>query len=98
MSVWESVEALRAYSYDSAHATVLRRRREWFERLEQPSLALWWVPAGTTPSVADGVDRLAYLEQHGPTVIAFTFKAPFEASVDGLALPASRRARPCSAG
>ena len=33
MSVWESVEALRGFVYGEAHAAVLRRRREWFERL-----------------------------------------------------------------
>ena len=34
MSVWSSIEALRAFTYSTAHVDVLRRRREWFERLE----------------------------------------------------------------
>jgi len=29
MSVWESLEHLRAYVYKSAHTVALRRRREW---------------------------------------------------------------------
>src|SRR2546430_1110855 len=33
MSVWESIEALRAFVYSTpAHLTVMKRRREWFER------------------------------------------------------------------
>ena len=36
MSVWESVEALRAFAYGDAHAAVLRRRRDWFARLGEP--------------------------------------------------------------
>ena len=36
MSVWESVEALAAFVYGEAHREVLRRRREWFERLTEP--------------------------------------------------------------
>src|SRR3954468_18819057 len=30
MSVWESVDHLRAYAYQSAHLDFLRRRRDWF--------------------------------------------------------------------
>jgi hypothetical protein len=32
MSVWTDLEALRAYVFRTAHAAVMRRRREWFER------------------------------------------------------------------
>jgi len=34
MSVWESLEALSSFVYRSAHTDVLKRRREWFEKLE----------------------------------------------------------------
>ena len=34
MSVWRSLEDLRAYVYRSAHAEVLRRRAEWFTRMD----------------------------------------------------------------
>ena len=66
MSVWESVEALRAFVYGDAHAAVLRRRREWFERLGEPETALWWVPAGRMPTVAEAEERLATLRARGP--------------------------------
>ena len=33
MSVWDSVEALAAFVYGAAHIPVLRRRREWFDRM-----------------------------------------------------------------
>ncbi len=74
MSVWESVEALRAFVYGEDHAAVLRRRREWFERLAEPETALWWVPAGSIPSVADAEARLARLRAYGPTPHAFTLR------------------------
>ena len=32
ISVWESVEALRAHTYKSAHARPLRQRAEWFSK------------------------------------------------------------------
>ena len=77
MSVWESVEALRGFAYGEAHAAVLRRRREWFTRLGEPETALWWVPAGTLPTVADAEKRLAALRADGPTPRAFTLRTVF---------------------
>ena len=79
MSVWESVDALRAYVYRGDHAGVLRRRREWFEPFEGPFQVLWWVAAGHTPTPAQGKARLEHLAAHGPTAHAFTFKQLFPA-------------------
>ena len=84
LSVWEDLPALRAYVYRSAHAGIMRRRREWFERFERVYVALWWVPAGHRPSVAEAVERLAHLEEHGPTAVAFPFAEPF--GPDGVAV------------
>src|SRR4051812_489450 len=36
MSVWSSIEALRAYVYRSAHAGVMQDRKKWFERFDGP--------------------------------------------------------------
>ena len=77
MSVWESPAALHAYVYQSAHAEVMRRRREWFSRMTDAFLALWWVPAGHIPTVAEGVARLERLRADGPTPHAFTFRQQF---------------------
>lgn len=85
LSVWEDVPALRDYVYGSAHAGVMRRRREWFERFERIYVALWWVPAGHRPSVAEAVERLEHLERHGPTPFSFSFREAF--GPDGVPLP-----------
>jgi len=83
MSVWESIESLRAFTYTTAHTDVLRRRREWFERLEVAHLVLWWVPAGHIPSIDEAIDRLERIRRDGPTPAAFTFRVPFEpAAID----------------
>ena len=55
----------------------MRRRREWFERMAEAYVVLWWVPAGTTPTVVEARDRLEHLRLHGPTPHAFTFREPF---------------------
>jgi hypothetical protein len=77
-SVWESVEHLAAFAYRSEHREFVRRRLEWFHPAEQPILAMWWVPAGYTPSVAECLERLAHLRAHGPSPHAFDFKHRFE--------------------
>lgn len=79
MSVWESLEALQAFVYKSAHVGPLRDRKQWFEPIEGPVLALWWVPAGHIPTIAEARARLQHLHQHGPSAEAFTFRKPFPA-------------------
>ncbi|MDQ3935945.1 MAG: DUF3291 domain-containing protein [Actinomycetota bacterium] len=78
MSVWESIEALWAFVYDSAHLDVMRRRREWFERHVEAFQVLWWVPAGHIPTTAEALAKLETLRERGPTPDAFTFKVRFE--------------------
>jgi len=77
LSVWSSVEALFDFAYRTAHAPVMARRREWFARLDRPHLALWWIPAGTLPTIPAAVARLDHLWRRGPTPHAFTFKQRF---------------------
>ncbi|MGC2661470.1 MAG: DUF3291 domain-containing protein [Bryobacteraceae bacterium] len=52
ISVWESVEALRGYVYGGRHLSTFRQRYDWFEKAEQPTYCLWWVPAGHLGVVA----------------------------------------------
>jgi len=77
MSVWRDVESLNKYVYSSAHVEVMRRRREWFERMDEAYLALWWIPAGHRPTIAEAIAKLELLRAKGPTVEAFTFRRAF---------------------
>jgi hypothetical protein len=70
LSVWTSVDALRDFVYHSDHTPFLRRRADWFDRMTAPAVALWWVPAGHLPDVAEARDRLDFRAAHGPTVSA----------------------------
>lgn len=83
LTVWESIEALRAFTYSTAHVGVLRRRREWFERLATAHLAMWWVEQGHRPTAQEAQDRLERLRRDGPTPEAFTFRTPVEADAVG---------------
>jgi heme-degrading monooxygenase HmoA len=79
MSVWRDVDALASFVYrQSDHLAFMRRRKEWFEKIEV-FMALWWVPAGHIPTVAEGMARIAMLKERGPSADAFTFRQPFAA-------------------
>jgi hypothetical protein len=97
MSVWESVESLRHYVYKTMHAELLRQRHEWFEKFTGAFSALWWVPAGHIPGIDEAKKRVAWLDQHGPSEFAFTFKTifppdeQFQAGIDWSSF------RPCPA-
>lgn len=75
MSVWESVDALHDYVYQSAHIEVMRRRKDWFEPLQSASAVLWWVRQGHIPTLIEAHEKLALLSKLGPTADAFTFKS-----------------------
>ncbi|MFI6037069.1 DUF3291 domain-containing protein [Streptomyces sp. NPDC051315] len=79
MTVWRDTDALTAYMYQGRHREMLARRREWFERVREAMTALWWVPAGHRPTVAEAEARLLHLRAHGPTPYAFTLRTSFPA-------------------
>ena len=79
MSVWESVESLRNFVYRSGHLNVLRDRAQWFEKMADAYLALWWIPAGHIPSIAEAQERLEFRRSFGDTPLAFSFTKIFPA-------------------
>lgn len=88
MSVWEDVESLHNYVYRTAHAKIMSRRREWFERVREVYSVLWWLPQGILPTPIQAGDRLEMLRMHGPGADAFTFKQAWPApDVQGDAAP-----------
>jgi len=82
MSVWESLEALKNYVYQSLHVEVLRNRSAWFDAMKETHLALWWIPAGHIPTTVEAKKKLEHIRQHGPTAEAFTFGKPYPAPSD----------------
>lgn len=77
-SVWESLEALKAYVFKSDHARFVRRRREWFQAMDDlPVLTMWWIPAGHIPTLEEAKKRIDHLAANGPTEHAFSFHPTF---------------------
>lgn len=79
VSLWRSYRHLHAYVYRSTHGHFVRRRDEWFMRIQTPATALWWVPDDHRPTVEEALSRLSHLRRYGPTPQAFTVRARFDA-------------------
>lgn len=66
-SVWEDLDSLKSFVYQTVHGYFLRSRKKWFERIADYQVVLWWIPQGRIPSVEEGKQKLLQLQEHGPT-------------------------------
>jgi GNAT superfamily N-acetyltransferase len=70
LTVWESMEALKAFAYRGIHRDFFRRRAEWFVA-GSTRTALWWMPAAGLPTVDDAKQRLDFIAAFGASPYAF---------------------------
>lgn len=77
MSVWKSRESLFQYVYQSGHKEIFKRKKEWFHSMPKMHMALWFVDEDHIPAVEEGLARLEYLQTHGESPFAFSFKSKF---------------------
>jgi hypothetical protein len=77
MSVWSSIEALKIFMFKTHHRDFLRRKKDWFNHIENANYVLWWLEDGTIPCVDDGIVRLEHLRSYGESPYAFSLKVPF---------------------
>ena len=79
VSIWESVEGLKDFTYQGKHLWAMSKRKRWFEPRSGPNYVLYWMLAGEMTSEAEIKRRLDLLALKGPTPLAFTFKQYFTA-------------------
>lgn len=90
LTVWESVETLEAFVWNTVHRQFYERRAEWFEAMGEMHFVMWWVPEGHRPTIEEGLDRLDVLKANGNTPEAFGW--------DGIPEARQWRTRACKAG
>ena len=78
MSVWKDRESLFDYVYKSEHLEIYKRKKEWFRKMPKMHMVMWYVEEGHIPTLDEGMERLDYLNEHGETPHAFTFKSNFK--------------------
>ena len=70
LTVWESLDALKAFAYRGVHRNFFRRRADWFVAGSSRT-ALWWLPAAVLPSTDDAKRRLDFIAAVGVSPYAF---------------------------
>ena len=79
ISVWSTIETLEKFTYKTFHTDFLIRRKEWFNKYGKAHFAQWWIKKGNLPTIEQAIERLDYIQRHGPSERAFNFKKRFTA-------------------
>ena len=77
ISVWEDIDSLENFTYNTFHTDFLKRRKEWFLKYGEAHFSLWWIKEGEFPTNDESVKRLSLLQEQGATAEAFSFKHRF---------------------
>ena len=77
MSVWESYDALKEFVFSPLHREVLRNRKSWLFNVAEATTALWWITAGTIPTLEDAESKIRYLRKNGPSPLAFDLSTKY---------------------
>lgn len=75
LSVWESVAALRHFTWNTAHKQFRLRTHEWFEPMSEAYLAIWPIAEGHHPDGMEALAHLGLLRAHGPSEHVFGTEA-----------------------
>ena len=71
LTVWDSVETLETFVWNTVHRQFYERRAEWFEVLGKMHFVMWWVPEGHRPTLDEALARLALKQEKGDSDDAF---------------------------
>jgi hypothetical protein len=75
ISVWENIEALERFVWQTVHGRFYGRRQEWFDAFDGPHFVMWWIPVGHRPTVAEALERRAHLAVKGSSEFAFGWES-----------------------
>jgi hypothetical protein len=76
MSLWESRESLMAFTYQTAHVEIYKRRKEWFSKLKDNHMVCWYTKESAI-RLPEAKKRLDHLNAKGETTFAFSFRSNF---------------------
>ncbi len=78
LSLWETLDAVYAFTYQGLHKKALSRRKEWFVAKDYPGFVAWWIDDDHTPTWKDACKRYETLCRDGASAEAFTFKQAYD--------------------
>lgn len=71
LTVWEDLQSLSTFVYDTIHKRFMDRRREWFEVLSDQHFVMWQVAPGHQPTLNEALARLELRRGQGDSPEAF---------------------------
>jgi len=71
MSVWEDVDTLEHFVWNTAHIRIYNQKHVWFEKPTQAIFVMWPVDEGHIPTLNEALERLEHLRRHGSTDYAY---------------------------
>jgi hypothetical protein len=71
LTVWEDVDSLEAFVWNTVHRQFYERRAAWFEVLGDMHFVMWWVEPGHRPTLEEALSRLDHLRSNGASDHAF---------------------------
>jgi len=74
VSVWNNLDSLKDYTFNSLHSVYLNRSLEWFKKVEGPQLVIWDIANDHQPTFKESFNRLEYLNNNGTTDYAYGWK------------------------
>ena len=74
VSVWNNLDSLKDYTFNSLHSVYLNRSLEWFKKVEGPQLVIWDIANDHQPTFKESFNRLKYLNNNGTTDYAYGWK------------------------
>lgn len=81
LSVWETVETLENFVWNTVHKRIYDNRNKWFGLMESMHFTMWWVDKGHQPDEAEAMARLAHFNEHGASDFAFGWEGLEEATL-----------------
>ena len=77
-TVWENLESLKAFTYQTVHTYFLKSRMKWFEKSDEDHVVMWWIPKGYIPKLLEAKEKLELLRKEGPGPEAFNLKEMYD--------------------
>jgi hypothetical protein len=72
ITIWGGASALRKFVFTTIHNKFVQNRDKWFLPSDNPKLVMWWIHKdGLKPSMLEGVKRMDYYINNGPTEHGF---------------------------
>ena len=78
MTVWETFEDLKRFVFNQIHTAVMNDRGQWFDKMPNQVSVMWWVKVGERPTIAKALQKIALINQIGPSPQAFNFANYFD--------------------